>query len=225
MDTYRNPIIHADYSDPDVICVGDDFYMVASSFTYIPGVPILHSKDLVHWHIINHAVRSLPFDKYREPSHGSGTWAPSIRYHEGTFYVFIPLVDEGIMVARSKDIYGEFELNMLTHTAGWIDPCPLWDDDGRAYMFFAYARSRCGLKHKLMMIEIDSECRKTIGKERLIFDGTQTAHTCEGPKAYKKDGMYYIFFPAGSPLRASSRTVLVSDFQSSISSLTITTSR
>ena len=197
MDTYRNPIIHADYSDPDVICVGDDFYMVASSFTYIPGVPILHSKDLVHWHIINHAVRSLPFDKYREPSHGSGTWAPSIRYHEGTFYVFIPLVDEGIMVARSKDIYGEFELNMLTHTAGWIDPCPLWDDDGRAYMFFAYARSRCGLKHKLMMIEIDSECRKTIGKERLIFDGTQTAHTCEGPKAYKKDGMYYIFFPAG----------------------------
>lgn len=197
MDNYHNPIIHADYSDPDVICAGNDFYMVASSFTYIPGVPILHSKDLVHWHIINYAVRSLPFDKYRKPSHGSGTWAPSIRYHEGTFYVFIPLVDEGIMVARSRDINGEFELNMLTHTSGWIDPCPLWDDDGRAYMFFAYAKSRCGLKHKLMMIEIDSECRKIIGKERLIFDGTQTAHTCEGPKAYKKDGWYYIFFPAG----------------------------
>ena len=76
---YTNPIIYADYSDPDPVRVGDDFYMVASSFTYLPGVPILHSKDLVHWELINYAVKSLPFDKYKVPSHGSGTWAPSIR--------------------------------------------------------------------------------------------------------------------------------------------------
>ena len=194
---YTNPVIYGDYSDPDPIRVGDDFYMVASSFTYLPGVPILHSKDLVHWELINYAVRSLPFEKYDVPSHGSGTWAPAIRYHNGEFFVFIPLVDEGIMVARSKDIRGEFSLNMLTHTKGWIDPCPLWDDDGKAYMVFAFAFSRAGIKHKLALIKIDSECTQTIGEYSIIFDGSLIADTSEGPKAYKKDGYYYILFPSG----------------------------
>ena len=115
MRTYKNPILYADYSDPDVVRVGEDYYMVSSSFTYIPGVPLLHSRDLVHWELINHCVKKLPFEKYALPCHGSGTWAPSIRYHEGTFFVFIPLVDEGILVARSKDPYGEFEWNMLNY--------------------------------------------------------------------------------------------------------------
>lgn len=137
---YYNPILYADYSDPDVIRVEDDYYMVASSFTYFPGVPILHSKDLIHWHIINYAVRSLPFKRYSRPCHGSGTWAPSIRHHDGVFYIVIPLPDEGIMVARSENIYGEFELNMLTHSKGWIDPCPIWTGD-KAYMVFAFAFS------------------------------------------------------------------------------------
>lgn len=106
MRTYKNPILYADYSDPDVVRVGEDYYMVSSSFTYIPGVPLLHSRDLVHWELINHCVKKLPFEKYALPCHGSGTWAPSIRYHEGTFFVFIPLVDEGILVARSKDPTG-----------------------------------------------------------------------------------------------------------------------
>ena len=194
---YTNPIIYADYSDPDPVRVGDDFYMVASSFTYLPGVPILHSKDLVHWELINYAVKSLPFDKYKVPSHGSGTWAPSIRYHNGEFFIFIPLVDEGIMVARSKDIRGEFKLNMLTHTKGWIDPCPLWDDDGRTYMVFAFAGSRAGIKNRLALIEIDAECTKTIGDYSVIFRGELIADTCEGPKAYKRNGYYYILFPAG----------------------------
>ncbi len=195
--TYTNPIIYADYSDPDPIRVGNDYYMVASSFTYLPGVPILHSEDLVHWEIINYAVQSLPFDKYRKPSHGSGTWAPSIRYHNDEFFIFIPLVDEGIMVARSKDIRGTFSLNMLTHTSGWIDPCPIWDDDGKAYMVFAYAGSRAGIKNRLMLIEIDGECTTTIGEAEEIFDGTLIAPTSEGPKAYKRNGWYYILFPAG----------------------------
>lgn len=194
---YTNPILYADYSDPDVIRVGEDFYMVASSFTYLPGVPILHSRDLVHWELINYAVRSLPFEKYSRPSHGSGTWAPSIRYHEGEFFIFIPLVDEGIMVARSHDIRGEFSLNMLTATSGWIDPCPIWTRDGRAYMVFAFAFSRCGIKHKLALIEIDPECRRTIGEYSVIFDGTVSAPTSEGPKAYFHNGWYYILFPSG----------------------------
>lgn len=194
---YQNPVLYADYSDPDVIRVGGDYYMVASSFTYLPGVPIHHSKDLVHWEIINYAVRSLPFDKYDVPSHGSGTWAPSIRYHDGVFYVFIPLPDEGIFVARSADIYGEFKLNRLCPSVGWIDPCPLWDDDGRAYMVFAYARSRCGIKHRLSVVEIDPDCRRLLGEPKLIFDGVQMAPTTEGPKFYKVNGWYYVLAPSG----------------------------
>lgn len=194
---YKNPILYADYSDPDVIRVNDDFYMVASSFTYLPGVPLLHSKDLVHWEIINYCVPSLPFEKYNVPVHGSGTWAPSIRYHEGTFYVFVPLVDEGIFVARSKDPYGTFELNCLKEARGWIDPCPLWDDDGKAYMVFAYANSRCGIKHRLSVVEIDCQCTEVLTEPKVIFDGKQIAPTIEGPKFHKKGDYYYIFAPAG----------------------------
>lgn len=100
--------------------MGEDYYMVASSFAYLPGVPFLHSKDLVHWEIINYCVRSLPFEKYDRPSHGSGTWAPSIRHHEGTFYVLIPLPDEGIFVATSEDPYVEFKLHCLHEANGCI---------------------------------------------------------------------------------------------------------
>ena len=177
MSTYKNPILYADYSDPDVVRVGEDYYMVSSSFTYIPGVPLLHSRDLVHWELINHCVKKLPFEKYALPCHGSGTWAPSIRYHEGTFFVFIPLVDEGILVARTRDPYGEFECNMLCESKGWIDPCPFWDDDGRAYMVFAYAKSRSGIKHRLSLVEMDPQCRCLMSEPVLIFDGEQIAHT------------------------------------------------
>ncbi len=194
---YRNPILYADYSDPDVIRVGSDYYMVASSFTYLPGVPILHSQDLVHWQIINYAVKALPFPKYDRPAHGSGTWAPSIRYHNGEFFVFIPLVDEGIFVARSHDIRGEFRLNCLAPGKGLIDPCPFWDADGKAYMVFAYARSRCGIKHRLSLVEIDPECTRLLGEAKVIFHREDIAPTIEGPKMYAKDGFYYIFAPAG----------------------------
>lgn len=194
---YQNPILYADYSDPDVIRVGEDFYMIASSFTYLPGVPLLHSKDLVHWEIINYCVRELPFEKYAYPSHGSGTWAPSLRYHDGMFYAFIPLVDEGILVARARSPYEPFQLNLLCESKGWIDPCPLWDDDGKAYMVFAYAKSRCGIKDRLAMVEIAPDCSKLLGDVRIIFDGELTAPTTEGPKIYKKDGIYYILMPSG----------------------------
>ena len=194
---YNNPILYADYSDPDVIRVGEDFYMVASSFTYLPGVPILHSRDLVHWELINYAVFSLSSPRYDAPRHGSGTWAPSIRYHNGMYYIFIPLPDEGIYVARCEDIRGRFRVNCLVEAKGWIDPCPLWDDDGRAYMVFAYARSRCGIKHRLAMVEIDPECTHLIGQVQEVFHQEDIAPTIEGPKLYQKDGLYYIFAPAG----------------------------
>lgn len=105
--TYKNPILLSDYSDPDVIRVGKDFYMVASSFTYFPGLPVLHSKDLINWKIIRYAVDKLPFDDYDVPQHGKGVWAPSIRYHNGMFYVYFATPDEGIFVSTTDDPYGK----------------------------------------------------------------------------------------------------------------------
>ncbi|RZL43165.1 MAG: glycoside hydrolase, partial [Pedobacter sp.] len=85
--TYKNPVIDADYSDPDAIRVGDDFYLIASSFDAVPGLPILHSKDLVNWTIIGHALkRQPPFEHFSKTQHGNGVWAPAIRFHNGEFY-------------------------------------------------------------------------------------------------------------------------------------------
>src|SRR6476659_2720909 len=104
--TYKNPVINADYSDPDAIRVGDDYYLVSSSFEDIPGLPILHSKDLVNWTIINHALkRQPPFDHFSKPQHGGGVWAPSIRYHNNEFYIYYPDPDFGIYVVKTKNIY------------------------------------------------------------------------------------------------------------------------
>ena len=99
---YKNPILHTDYSDPDVIAVNGEFYMIASSFTYLPGVPLLHSRDLVNWELINYCVKSIPFEGYDRPVHGSGTWAPAIRYHDGWFYVFVPVSYTHLMEEYQK---------------------------------------------------------------------------------------------------------------------------
>ncbi len=195
---YRNPVLYADYSDPDIVKKGEDYFMVASSFTYLPGVPVLHSKDLINWRLINYCVRELPFDRYAHPQHGCGTWAPAIRVHEGTFYVFIPLPDEGIFVTTAKDPFGEWSpLHCIKETAGWIDPCPFWDEDGQAYMIHAFANSRCGIKSKLNLCRMTPDAKKLLDNGTIVFDGELSNPTVEGPKLYKRNGYYYIFAPAG----------------------------
>lgn len=194
---YRNPVLYADYSDPDVIRVGEDFYMTASSFTYVPGLPILHSKDLVNWEIINYAARKLQSD-YDMPKHGCGVWAPSIRYHDGKFYIYYGDPDLGIMMTCTEDIYGKWSpLVCVKEAVGIIDTCPLWDDDGRAYIVHGYANSRCGIKSKLAICEMTPDGTKAISEDTIIFDGTVSQPTLEGPKFYKRNGYYYIMAPAG----------------------------
>jgi beta-xylosidase len=197
--TYTNPIIHADYSDPDVIRVGDDYYLGASSFNCIPGLPILHSKDLVNWTLINHALKKQPpFDFHDKARHGGGVWAPAIRYYKGEFYIFYPDPDFGIYMVKSKDIKANFSEPILVQSGkGIIDPCPLWDDDGKAYLAYAYAGSRAGIKSILVIREMNTEGSKLIGDAVLVFDGHDGNPTVEGPKLYKKDEFYYIFAPAG----------------------------
>lgn len=197
--TYRNPILYTDYSDPDAIRVGDDYFMTASSFCNAPGLPILHSKDLVNWELINYAIKQIPEDIYEKPIHGCGVWAPAIRFHEGVYYIFFPMPDEGIYVTHTTDPWGAWsEPHCLHSVSGWIDPCPFWDDDGRCYMVSAYAKSRIGFKSILRLTELTPDCTRIIDMGKDIFDGNvEHQETIEGPKLYKRNGYYYIFAPSG----------------------------
>lgn len=197
--TYSNPVIHADYSDPDAIRVGNDFYMIASSFTHVPGLPILHSKDLVNWELAGHVLTvQPPAEHYNRVQHGAGVWAPSIRYHNNTFYIYYPDPDFGIYLVTAKNINGPWTAPRLVEAGkGLIDPCPLWDDNGKVYLAHAYAGSRAGFKSILVIKEMNREGTKTISPPVLVFDGHEADPTVEGPKLYKRNGYYYLFAPAG----------------------------
>ncbi len=197
--TYANPILYTDYSDPDVCRVGDDYFMVASSFCNAPGLPVLHSKDLVNWKVISYAIDKVPGEQFEQPRHGCGVWAPAIRYHDGEFIIFFPMPDEGIYVVKTKDPWGKWEEpTCLFSGKGWIDPCPFWDDDGKAYMVSAFAKSRIGFKSILNLCEITPDCLQMIDEGKHIFDGNvENQETIEGPKMYKRNGYYYIFAPSG----------------------------
>mgnify|MGYP000202840529 FL=1 len=196
---YRNPILYADYSDPDAIRVGEDYFMVASSFSNSPALPILHSKDLVNWKVVNYCLKHIPEFRYNNPLHGCGVWAPSIRYYEGTYYVCFPMPDEGIYMTTTKDPFGEWsEPVNIRPGAGWIDPCPFWDDDGNAYLVAGVAKSRIGYKSVLHIVRMRPDGMGIFGDEVKIFDGNENGQiTIEGPKMYKRNGYYYIFAPAG----------------------------
>jgi beta-xylosidase len=196
--TFRNPVIFADYSDPDVIRHGNDFYLVASSFNCTPGLPILHSRDLVNWTIINHAVRNLPDPRFAEVHHGCGIWAPAIRFHAGKFWIFFPMPDEGIYVTTATDPAGQWsEPHLLAAGKGLIDPCPLWDDDGQAYLVHAYARSRAGIKNMLRVRPMAPDGSRLLGDGEIVFHDPDRHPTLEGPKFYKRNGYYFILAPAG----------------------------
>jgi beta-xylosidase len=197
--TYKNPILHADYSDPDACRAGDDFYMVSSSFEDIPGLPVLHSKDLVNWSLIGHALSHLqPLDVFDQPQHGKGVWAPSIRYHNNEFYIYYPDPDYGIFLVKAKKAEGPWSEPVLVEGGkGLIDPCPFWDDDGQVYLVHAYAGSRAGIKSIIAVKKLNKEGTKTIDNGVIVYDGHETDPTIEGPKFYKRNGYYYIFAPAG----------------------------
>jgi beta-xylosidase len=197
--TYKNPVLYADYSDPDAIRVGEDFYMVSSSFDCVPGLPILHSKDLVNWNLIGHVfARQVPLDVFDKVQHGNGAWAPSIRYRNAEFVIYYPDPDYGIYLVKAKNPAGPWSEPLLVLPGkGFIDPCPFWDDNGNAYLIHAYAGSRAGIKSILTLRKMDSDGTKVLDEGVMVFDGHDNHPTLEGPKIYKRNGYYYIFAPAG----------------------------
>ena len=205
--TYTNPVINADYSDPDV-CVGpsgEDYYMTASSFQCTPGLPILHSKDLVNWEIVGYALKNLYegddalLTHFSTPQHGAGVWAPSIRYHQGWYYIYWGDPDYGVYMVKTQNPAGEWEQPVcVIRGKGYIDTTPLWDDDGRCYLVNGWANSRSKFASVLTVRELSADGTKPIGQPVIVFDGNGTENrTCEGPKFYKREGWYWIMCPAG----------------------------
>ncbi|GHB61651.1 glycoside hydrolase family 43 protein [Persicitalea jodogahamensis] len=197
--TYKNPVLHADYSDPDACRVGDDYYMTASSFNAAPGLPILHSKDLVNWQLIGYALkRQPPMAHFEKPQHGNGVWAPAIRYHKNEFYIYYPDPDFGIYLTKASNPAGPWTEPVLVEGGqGLIDPCPLWDDDGQVYLVHGWAGSRAGIKSILTIKKLNAEGTQVLDEGVIVYDGHEADPTIEGPKIYKRKGYYYLFAPAG----------------------------
>ena len=227
---YTNPVIHADYSDPDVCEAGGVYYMTASSFNCFPGLPILRSTDLVHWELVNYALTDYPGPDWKTPEkkrkaaaqapeddfrtrvqHGNAVWAPAIRYHGGWFYIFVGDPDRGVFMVRTQDPEGRWEAPVwVVRQKGFIDPCPLWDEDGQAWLSHGIAGSRAGLKSVLYLAPMDPDGTRLLGPSKAIFDGHRTQPTIEGTKLYKQDGRYYLFAPAGG-VATGWQTVLRAD--------------
>lgn len=178
--------------------------MTASSFSCVPGLPILHSKDLINWSIINYALSDLKLEGveptfFDKAQHGKGVWAPCIRYHNGEYMIYWGDPDFGIYVVKTKDILGKWDKPILVLSGkGRIDPSPLFDEDGKVYLTHAWAGSRAQLNSIMTLCELDKTGTRVISEESLIYDGLEDGnHTTEGGKFYKKDGYYYLLAPAG----------------------------
>lgn len=198
--TYKNPILYADYSDPDACRVGDDYYMVASSFNCVPGIPILHSNDLVNWTLVNHAIKQIPeiASFGTGVNHGGNVWAPAIRFYKGEYYIYYGDPDIGIFMTKTKDPLGEWEpLVLVKKGIGMIDTCPFFDEDGQVYLVHAFAGTRAGIKSVLAVTRLTPDGKKAVGESKIVYDGHDVDPTIEGAKFYKRNGYYYIFAPAG----------------------------
>ncbi|MDE6628727.1 MAG: glycoside hydrolase 43 family protein [Muribaculaceae bacterium] len=200
---YVNPVIHGDYSDPDVTASPDGkrFYMTASSFQCAPGLPILRSDDLVNWELVNYALPAVPpAEAYSSaPMHGKGVWAPCIKVHDGKYYIYWGDPDYGVFMVCTDNPEGEWSEPVLVKAGkGLIDTTPLWDDDGKVYLANGWAGSRAGFNSVITVSEMNAEGTRVTGKPVIVFDGNDGVnHTVEGPKFYKHDGYYYLMAPAG----------------------------
>ncbi|MGW0120450.1 family 43 glycosylhydrolase [Streptomyces sp. NPDC003327] len=200
--TYRNPVLAADWSDPDVLRVGEDYYLTASSFGRAPGLPLLHSRDLVNWTLVGHALERLePAAAFAAPGHDRGVWAPSFRHHDGRFWIFWGDPDHGIHQINAPSVRGPWTSPHLVKAGrGLIDACPLWDEEsGEAYLVHALAKSRAGVNNRLIGHRMSPEGDKVLDEGRVLVDADLIPgwFTLEGPKLYRHDGWFWILAPAG----------------------------
>ncbi len=203
---FQNPILAGFYPDPSITRAGDDYYLVTSSFSYSPGVPIFHSKDLVNWESLGHVLvtpKQLPL--YQQQT-SRGIYAPTIRYHDGTFYLITTLVDvRGNFIVTAKDPAGPWSDPVLLPEIGGIDPHLFFDDDDRVYI--AHNDAPVGEPlyngHRAIWLwEFDLTKQKVIKESRrlIVNGGTDLAKKpvwIEAPHIYKINGWYYLLCAEG----------------------------
>ncbi|WP_372017824.1 glycoside hydrolase family 43 protein [Pseudoxanthomonas sp. 10H] len=211
---YANPILFADYSDPDVIRVGGDYVMVASTFHFSPGLPVLKSKDLVHWTLVGHALPRLPFgpaydlpgpldfddasararlDPAMGHRYSAGVWAPCIRHHDGRWFIYFATPTDGIFMVSAERPEGPWSAPVaLVAQAGFEDPTPFWDDDGSAWLL----HSKVGAG-PLILRRMTADGTRVLDAGTVIVEDPVNLPVLEGPKLLKRNGWYYIFAPYG----------------------------
>ena len=187
--TYVNPVLNADFSDPDVIRVGNKYYMVASDFHFL-GMQVLESEDMVNWQYISQIYRRFDEPGWDENRHyAGGSWAPAIRYHDGRYYVFFCTPEEGLYVSSAQDPHGPWSpLHLVRRVEKWEDPCPFWDTDGMAYL----GRSRHGAG-PIIVHKMSPDGRQLLDEGQTVYEGP----VAEGTKWLKRNGWYYLIIPEG----------------------------
>ena len=203
-ETFKNPILSGFYPDPSICRVGDTYYMVNSSFEWFPGVPVHRSKDLVNWEKIGYCIqRSGQIDYADGLKNSNGIFAPTIRFHNGTFYMITTMVgDIGNFIVTAKDPAGPWSDPMWIKDAPGIDPSLFWDDDGRCYYTGAgiidgTSKEWPG-KNGIWMQEIDPDKGVLLGeKKQLTYGHASNARWAEGPHLFKIDGEYVLLIGEG----------------------------
>ncbi|MDW7691785.1 glycoside hydrolase family 43 protein [Flammeovirgaceae bacterium SG7u.111] len=199
--TFENPILSGYHPDPSICRVGDDYYMVTSTFIWYPGIPIYHSKDLVNWELIGHGINrpdQLNFDGLIDKF---GVFAVTIRHHEGTFYLITTCVGcEGNFYMTATDPAGPWSDPIWLKDAPGIDPSLMWDDDGKCY-YTGHTwieeqvwPTQCGI----WLQELDLEKKKLVGERKILTYGhANNASYTEGPHLYKINGNYMLMLSEG----------------------------
>jgi len=187
--TYINPILNADYSDPDVIRVGERYYMVASDFHFL-GMQILESVDMVNWRLVTQLYHRFDLPGWdSNERYAGGSWAPSLRYHEGKFWVYFCTPHEGLFMTQAEHPEGPWSpLHQLRAVEKWEDPCPFWDEDGQAYL----GRSQHGAG-PIILHKMSPDGRTLLDEGVTIYTGP----VAEGTKFLKRNGYYYLSIPEG----------------------------
>ncbi|MGQ1784839.1 MULTISPECIES: glycoside hydrolase family 43 protein [unclassified Saccharicrinis] len=202
--SFKNPILSGFYPDPSICRVGDTYYMVNSSFEWYPGLPIHRSKDLVNWEKIGHGLHRTDQIVYKDGlKNSNGIFAPSIRFHKGTFYIITTMVGQkGNFIITAKDAAGPWSDPMWIKDAPGIDPSLFWDDDGRCYYTGAGVvdgtQGEWPGKNGIWMQEINPDKGVLLGeKKQLTYGHASNARWAEGPHLYKIDGEYLLLIGEG----------------------------
>ena len=187
--TYRNPVLNADFSDPDVIRVGKKYYMVASDFHFL-GMQVLESDDITNWQYISQIYSRFDEPGWDDNKHyAGGSWAPAIRYHDGLYYVYFCTPEEGLYMSTAKDPHGPWApLHLVKRVAKWEDPCPFWDEDGQAYL----GRSKHGAG-PIIVHRMSADGKQLLDDGVTVYEGP----IAEGTKFMKRNGYYYLIIPEG----------------------------